>query len=268
MSLTYTELDERIHQLCQTIAKANRTFVTPKEDDSHTNLAFDSTSQRIYGRWISRISGSVILALNLKTWTFEWLDESLDVLLSVDIANKYQKDVEQEINSQLREMDLLKEGFAGPLHFDIPKYEFAEEKITIPEQEVLRRWIELRGLANQVSHDFLDVLQQTTEVRIWPHHFDTGIYVEKHERMGYGFGWAMKDSMIGEPYYYLSGYALRGELNYSKLSELDFGFWKQTEHWKGAVLPLETFDNVSIVQARSLILSFSESVFKAISRQH
>lgn len=48
----YNHIDQHIYQLSQIIAKANRTFVQKKADDSHINLFYDSLSHRIYGRWI------------------------------------------------------------------------------------------------------------------------------------------------------------------------------------------------------------------------
>lgn len=37
-------MEEKIHQLAQIIAKANRTLVPAQADDSHSNLYFDSLS--------------------------------------------------------------------------------------------------------------------------------------------------------------------------------------------------------------------------------
>ena len=48
----YNNIDKKIHQLSQIIAKVNRTFVPKKADDSHTNFFFDPLSHRLYGRWI------------------------------------------------------------------------------------------------------------------------------------------------------------------------------------------------------------------------
>ena len=57
--------------------------------------------------------------------------------------------------------------------------------------------------------------------------------------MGIGFGLAIEDQMVGAPYFYLSGYGLKGhEINYDSLAPLTYGNWKVTEGWKGAVLPL------------------------------
>ena len=43
----YTQIDQLIHQLSQTVAEVNLTFVSQQEDDSHTYLFFDPISHRI-----------------------------------------------------------------------------------------------------------------------------------------------------------------------------------------------------------------------------
>ena len=47
----YTYADQKLHFLTQVIAKANRSYVPTKPDDSHTNLYFDTLDNRIVGRW-------------------------------------------------------------------------------------------------------------------------------------------------------------------------------------------------------------------------
>ena len=54
----------------------------------------------------------------------------------------------------------------------------------------------------------------------------------------------MSDSLLNEPYFYLSGYGLNGtEIDYSSMNTLEYGNWIVTENWKGAVLPLSDFNN-------------------------
>ena len=55
-----------------------------------------------------------------------------------------------------------------------------------------------------------------------------------------GFGLAMKDDLIDDPYFYLSGYLPAGELEMKNLPPLPFGHW-ESGAWKGAVLPIREF---------------------------
>jgi len=113
-------------------------------------------------------------------------------------------------------------------------------------------WNEYRSLANVACDLLLGFLQDDGEVRIWPHHFDTGTYLEVTSEISLGFGLAMEDSMVGAPYFYFSGYGLNGnEIEYSKMTPPSVGKWVITEHWKGAVLPLSdltenAYDKIAI----------------------
>lgn len=83
----YHQIDQQLHLLCQIIAKANRTFVPKKEDDSHTNLYFDHLGQRIFGRWIEGEDRKVIMCLNLDKQTFEWRDDALQLLQDLSLIH-------------------------------------------------------------------------------------------------------------------------------------------------------------------------------------
>ncbi|MCF7902103.1 MAG: hypothetical protein K9M19_01625, partial [Candidatus Marinimicrobia bacterium] len=66
----YTRTDEQIHYISQLIAKVNRSFLEPQDDDSHTNLFFDPLSRRVYGRWVTTPAGPLIFALELDNFQF------------------------------------------------------------------------------------------------------------------------------------------------------------------------------------------------------
>ncbi len=240
----YINIDQRVHQLSLVLAKANRTFVPAKPDDSHTNVYFDSVSHRIYGRWISIDSKEIILALNLKSFTYEWVDRSLKTIQSHEIENKTISEIEESIASGLSDLGLDSTGFSTPLHFETPKYSFADSAFEKWDEQSIQNWEFVRELANGASFELLGLLQTPSEIRIWPHHFDTGIYVQQNKNLGLGFGLAMSDSLLNEPYFYLSGYGLNGtEIDYSSTNTLAHGKWIVTKNWKGAVLPLSELNN-------------------------
>jgi hypothetical protein len=80
-------------------------------------------------------------------------------------------------------------------------------------------------------------------LRIWPHHFDTGSFIP----LGYnasgavsksvGIGWTIPDSMVDEPYYYVSFWTENpDESDIAKnIQPLESGRWI-TSGWTGAVL--------------------------------
>ena len=234
----YNNTDRQLHLLSQIIAKANRTFVAPVADDSHTNLFYDSLGQRLYGRWLNNGRQPLILSLNLVNQHFEWLNSSLQPLMSFSTTGKTTGSIEAEIAEALPALALNPRGFTDGLHFQIPDYPFAKEPVSKISDQGLASWTFYRKLANDTAAMLLGHLQVAGEVRIWPHHFDTGIYVEVANRIGIGFGLAMEDKVGGAPYFYLSGYPLTGSLTYNNLPAPGKGSWHTEANWQGVVLPI------------------------------
>ncbi len=239
----YNNIDQRLHLLIQTIAKANRTYVTTKPDDSHTNLYFDELDNRLVGHWINNGQEKLMLTLNLETLDLEWLNDTKELIYSVPTTGRLVADFESEIESKLPEINLRAQGFIDGLHYQIPDYPFAREPISSIDKASMDDWKSYRNLANELCALVLGDLQLEDDIRIWPHHFDTGIYVEVSKKLGLGFGLAMEDNIAGAPYFYMSGYPLQGSLEYSGLPELITGGWEIGENWSGSILPINKLKN-------------------------
>ena len=253
----YTNTDQKLHLLCQIIAKANRTFVPTKKDGSNTNLAYNMLKNRIEGRWIKASSGKIILSLNLSNFQFEWIDEQNTVLDSIHSIGFTMEKIENEIDKGLGNLGLHSDAFKEPMHYKIPKYSFLNDPISPISYDEIRLWKMFRGLANVACDNLMLSLKNTSEIRIWPHHFDTGIYLEPSTQIGIGFGLAMEDSLVAAPYFYFSGYGLNGyTIDYTNFQVLEIGKWIVEENWKGAVLPLHDLqgtkpDKVALFQEQA-----------------
>lgn len=234
----YIKTDQQLHLLCQSITKSNRSFVATKADDSHTNLYFDPLGNRILGRWIEAPNGKFILTLNLASLQIEWLNSSYNIVKSFQTIGKKIEAIEKEIEGSLSEFKLNPEGFIDKLHYDIPDYDFANDIIPQIKKQDIKHWKYYRSIANQACSLLLGYLQIEGEIRIWPHHFDTGTYVVTGNGMGIGFGLAMKDSLLNDSYFYMYGYTSEGTMEFENLPDLSNGKWIIKENWKGAVLLL------------------------------
>jgi len=251
----YNRTDQKVHYLSQVLAKLNRTFVSSKEDDSHTNLYFDPLSHRVLGRWIETDNGMIIGALNLKAFRFELINRSQSVLSEFEINGKTIKEIEQTIAETLSEIGLDSSGFRDDLHYEIPDYGFGNNSLNKWADKDIKLWESIRDLANNSSFKLLGTLQSASEVRIWPHHFDTGIYTEPNSKIGLGFGLAMKDEMAGDAYFYFAGYSLVGSvIQFEKAEPLQYGRWQIDEHWKGAILPVSDLTDSPIDAVQSFIV--------------
>ncbi len=242
----YNKTDQQIHLICQLIAKVNRSLVPQKEDDCHTNLYFDALGNRIYGRWFSINSVKFILFFDLMQQAISLENQDYQITESVDIKDKTIATIENEISQLLKSHGAESSTLMAPLHFEIPKYSFANDVIKGFSDEEIKKWTHYRALANQACYDLLGHLQLESEVRIWPHHFDTGIYTEINDKIGIGFGLAMQDDMVDEPYLYFSVYGLNGhEVNYNNIQSLKTGYWI-VDNWKGSVLKMSKINPKAI----------------------
>lgn len=240
--MIYTQTDKRIHYLAQILAKAGRAFIPKKEDDSHTNLYFDSEKNWIETHWINSPKGKVKLVLRITDFCMLWMNEKEEAFQIVSSVLKLPSEVEEQLKKGIIEVGLNPEGFSESLHYDIPKYTFSGKPFQMINRHNLDGWMQWRALANEACEKVLGILDVEGAIRIWPHHFDTGIFVQATEELEIGFGLAMEDEMAGAPYFYMSGYPSEGNLIYEDLPDLGLGKWEITDEFKGAILPITEFE--------------------------
>ena len=254
----YVDIDQRLHLLCQILAKVTANFIPEKEDYSHTNLAFDTISNRISSRWMQNSKGNVFLALNLDSSMLQWINESLQVIGEFKITGKTFAQIESELLSSLTSVGFDSNELSAKLKYEIEEYPFKDLPVESMGKESINSWTTYRSLANQACEAFLNHINGKEEVRIWPHHFDTGVYKEIRAKLGIGFGLAVKDSLANTPYFYLSGYGLQDKMVLKDLTDLEYGSWK-TGDLNGAILSLTALEQIQDQQKIKVINSFIKS---------
>jgi hypothetical protein len=239
----YNQTDQYIHQISQILAKLGRTFVPHKDDDSHTNLYWEPLQKRMLGRWITTKIGSFLPAIQLDKLSFQWLDAHIHVIEEVLLADNNYPEMEALVEGSFRSLGIEKINFRDPLHFDIHDYSFKNQSFKKIDKKDLAKWSYLRSLANHMLKDIESFTQKDIEVRIWPHHFDTGILFQWTDDLGIGAGLAMEDTLAGAPYFYISGYAGENQIAYADAMPLSHGIWIKQGPWKGGILPISQFNS-------------------------
>ena len=264
---SYNTIDKKIHQICQIIAKVNRSLVSKQEDDSHTNLYFESIEKRIYGRWFQQNDINYILALNLVDFSFLLLDDSKEIINQFQIEGKTVVEIENDIVQAFGALNLPTEGLMNELHYEIPTYEFIDASWKKPETSELNNWITYRTIANEACMLLLGIAQANSEIRIWPHHFDTGIYFKVKTNLGIGFGLAMYDEMAKDAYFYISAYPENYNIQYNNLPNSDYGKWVINENWKGGILTLKELELKTVEAKREQLIEFIKTTYNWIIKQ-
>lgn len=262
MQASYNDTDRLLHWLCQPIAKAGRSFAPPQDDDSHMNLYFDALGERLTGRWMHLEQERVLLTLKLNTLEFEWINDDFQVLASCTSLGKTMDELEDTLANHAKTLGLNIEGYKAPMNYDMPDYGFDQNVIATLEERALQHWMHYRKLANDACTWVLGYWQALADIRIWPHHFDTGIFLYPAEHIGIGFGWAMQDSMCDEPYFYMSGYPRQGSLDYTQVPELSKGKWCIHDEWSGATLPCSVLEAVDSQSKDQIISEFLRTPLK------
>lgn len=233
---------EQLHFASQYLAAAGKSFLVHKTDDSHTNVGFDIHNNQ-FETWKLNQDG-VKLCLKLDNFSLTWSNTEFRLALN----GQTHKEVVFFLEESAQQL-----GFGKPYEFDL-HYELPfswEDSYTFELTNVnaITKESRLRKLANRALQNFLNQEQLKSNIRIWPHHFDTGAFVvlEGDSGKSVGMGMAIPDSLLDDHYFYLSVYKGHDAIDTSNFSTLTLGEWKN-QGFKGAILSASKATEIEIVQ--------------------
>lgn len=246
-------MEKMMYLAAQYLAAAGISFLEKKSDDSHTNLGFSGIDSSLSTRSLNDNGDN--LSLNYEDFSLNWNTSDECSWLSLDGSTH------AEVLNWLGQRT-SKAGFSSAynytFHYDLPYSIDSEFVFKCESSTRLKELLEIRILANKVMHSFLEEHQLTSEIRIWPHHFDTGAFVTLDDGSGksVGFGLAIADSVSTEHYFYMSGYVGHHFIDTAEFEPLSRGIWK-VEDYKAAVLGVSDVDEKTA-------LNFFNEAFSAI----
>ena len=216
-------MDKIIHLAAQYLATASKSFLEPIADDSHTNLGFSIVDGAIYSRVLDGKKG--YLCLSYKTFSLKWFTPSGSEVLSLHGKSH------GEIVQWLHEMTTktIENGkYTYDLHYDLPYESITDDFVfELKNTSQLEELIHYRILIQLVLENFLEMEQLQSEIRIWPHHFDTGAFstLEDIPGVAIGLGLAIPDSICDHPYFYMSAYQGHESIAITDYPALTLGAW-------------------------------------------
>ncbi len=230
-------MTSQIHIAAQYLAAAQISFLDKKDDDSHTNLGFD-TQKGYLQTWVLNDDGCTIV-LDYKKFALYWLNNN-NARLSISLDGKTHREVVEWMQKVAEGMGISKK-FTYDLHYDLP-YEVTDSyrfSITAADTAILDALVHYRTLANEVLAAVIDQTSLTSTIRIWPHHFDTGAfsYTAEKPELSIGLGLAIPDSISDTYYFYISAYKGHDNVATDGFAPLPFGTWKN-DGFTGAILPI------------------------------
>jgi len=227
---------ESLHRAVQYLAAASKSFLPAKEDDSHTNLAWNPTSKSFETHAFDK--SGLALALNLEAYSLDFIHPVSGIEASFPLGGAKHLDVVNWIERE-REFCKVPHPFSFDLHYNLPYDEEFDDHLAFPKLKLddLKPHIQLRWLADKALALTSGHFDMFSDIRTWPHHFDTAAIGSnlKDQEITFGVGLAIPDDVEDDYYFYVSKYIGNESVNVSRFSKLKNGEWK-FDGWNGAIL--------------------------------
>ncbi|EDM42923.1 hypothetical protein SCB49_11522 [unidentified eubacterium SCB49] len=227
---------EKTYLAAQYLAAAGIQFVEKKEDDSHTNLGFDKNSGCLITHPLSENGDE--LRFNYNSFSLEWKSKNETTTLALD--GKSHEEVLSWLNEKA--MLYLNKEFSYSFHYEGTYPITSSYVFKLSDASQLNELLLLRKLGQNTLELFVEENKLDTSIRIWPHHFDTGIYdLLPSTEVTVGLGLAIPDTLCNEFYFYASGYKNSKSINPSNFAVLKKGTWK-SGGFTGAIFSAKDVD--------------------------
>jgi len=264
------DIIQQQHHAIQIIAMAGKHLLPQQEDDSNTNMFYDTKKQMIIG---NELPGGYYLALRLTDMYLVALDKHLQVVKKFALEGKSKKILFKKTKEMLWAVRINTIPLKNELHYEIPVHALDKNGVFTFDDD--RDYLEVaayRNNAEVILNEIAEEFHLKGDIRVWPHHFDSGSFIpisfnKKGElTKSIGIGFAIPDSMVNEPYFYLSFWSTRSYKGLEHPQPLLIGNWMMPK-WNGGVLKLSDIMKAkSAVVQRQIAHDFFASGLKVIQK--
>ncbi|MCX2743949.1 hypothetical protein OO013_08730 [Mangrovivirga sp. M17] len=228
-----------LHKLSQFVSRVGQNYLKPRKDYSHTNLGWDKNSSTLVGR---RTEEGVRVTFNLPEFKYKVEARSHhSIVMPEDLTYGELEDLMKHL---LIAAGLIGSHYVPSDEYSLPYEIDSDEHIDKPKRKFLSHWADCRSNADLVLHKLAALFAGASEVRIWPHHFDSGLIIPlkvENEKIlkSIGAGLAIADHMVNEPYFYLN-YFDENKASDFKVNDLEDhnAISKNSNEYTGYLLPL------------------------------
>jgi len=228
--------NESLHLAAQYLATAAISFLPSRDDDSHTNLGRNEDEKRLETHDLD--DEGLRLTLNYEEYSLDFVHPKSGIGASYPLGGARHFDLKNWIEREAKFCGIEKD-YSFDLHYSIPNLEILTDDFKFPasDDQELKKLIQLRWLSNKVLDMVVNSFDSATDIRIWPHHFDTGVlaYFDKSKEVSLGLGLAIPDDKVDDWYFYASGYHGSDSIQTNNFKPLKNGEWRSGD-WNAAVL--------------------------------
>lgn len=251
------------HHAAQFIALVGRYLIPKKTDGSNVNMQYIPEKEMLLG---NQHPDGWVVGVQLKGLTVQILDNKLEPVIDIPLNGKTFEDCFQDLKSNLEKLGVDVSGLLTKQPYDLSPDSLKDGKyFSVGNKEAVRENILYRHNAGIIINELTARFEDVEPVRIWPHHFDTGTFITLARNGNgdvaktIGLGWAIPDSMVAEPYFYLSFWSESKLEITDEFKTLPTGEWMMPT-WNGAVLKTsEIIAKPTANEQYGLVKSFFES---------
>ncbi|MBL7711939.1 MAG: hypothetical protein JNL13_05730 [Chitinophagaceae bacterium] len=238
----YIQTEQFLHNMARILGAIGQAYLPAEPDFSHTNMNWKEQQNLLQTRDIPIPGGAgILLSFHPHELHFHITCTHLqknDIVITKGNALSF---VLGRIAQALKAYGLDSQAFQSGLQYRFPQWNDVDGRLLQPEKQYLKRFEQLRSGANKQLKDFLEQNRLSSEVRIWPGNFDTGIYCRHDSRIEQYAGYAPADQeAYSRPYYYNSFLVNRKRIIPHHFPRLQHTYW-ETQKWGGAILPSDAF---------------------------
>ncbi len=243
------------HHAAQFIALTGRHLLPQQPDDSNTNMEYLPGKGLLAGH---EVVPGVRLALHLTEMKLCILSGE-ECTGEIPLDGKTRQQVFEMTRELLSGAGIDVSRLKDELHYEIPEHPLDKgAAYNTRDRERFGENTLYRHNAQIILEEITARRTEADPVRIWPHHFDTGTLIPlEQDRQGnllksLGPGLAIPDSMVPEPYFYLSFWSKDPAEVPGNMPAPGKGRWMMPQ-WNGAILPLSTLLKASGAEEQHLM---------------
>jgi hypothetical protein len=260
-----TDARLQFHYAAQFATALGISYLTPRADDSHTNLGWDPKYEALRSREVRALSHAIRVAVRPR-------DLTLLVLLDGTVGQRIPlhgltiRETETTLRAALASAGVDSRRLTLRRHYQLPPHPVAvgnafDTTKTADFAELSHWFANGAAILNELRSRI-----ESSEVRCWPHHFDIATLATIAPGLTSGAGLSPGDTMYPEPYFYVNA---RPAPPPDRLTaRLDGGGFWNTEEWTGAVLTgsrLEADGSGQATQVRAFLDSAAEACARLLS---
>ncbi|THD68937.1 hypothetical protein E7Z59_00985 [Robertkochia marina] len=232
----------KLHHLAQFVAAFGASYLVPQEDHSEQSMSWNIAESALQSQKVDNTRISLEYPQLMLYIIHDNERHAFDPLGAA------RGDIESWVRETLSSIGMDPGKYSLDLGFTISTPEDSFISLDTDDEKILLQLTEERNIAQKALEAIKTNSEMaSSEIAVWPHHFDTGMLLYKNEKkdQGYSLGYAPADEVSDVPYFYASHWP-EDLLTNKEMPALKHGFWHR-ESWKGAKIPVDRALDLQVI---------------------